>query len=239
MSTLPTLQIAFVSDISCPWCAIGLAALAGALAELQGELTAVVQCQPFELNPKMPPGGQDITEHLTQKYGSTPEQQVQIRQMIRQRGTEAGFEFNAGGGGRIYNTFDAHRLLHWAAEEYPEQQLALKKALLVACHRDQQAMDDHTVLLAAAELAGLDRDHAAQVLASREFADEVREREAFYTQGGIQAVPAVILQGQYLVSGGQPQATYVQVLRQVAAQIAAQMAAASMGATPDAPGAAA
>jgi predicted DsbA family dithiol-disulfide isomerase len=215
MSTLPHLKIDFVSDVSCPWCAIGLWALEGALAQLDGELTASVHCQPFELNPAMPPGGQDITEHLTQKYGSTPEQQAQIRQTIRQRGAEAGFEFNAQGRGRIYNTFDAHRLLHWAGVVQPDRQLALKKALLVACHRDQQAMDDHAVLLAAVQQAGLDEVEAAQVLTRGEWTDDVREREALYTASGVSAVPAVIINDQYLVSGGQPQATYVQVLRQV------------------------
>jgi predicted DsbA family dithiol-disulfide isomerase len=217
MSTQPHLKIDFVSDVSCPWCAIGLWALESALTELNGELTASMHCQPFELNPNMPPGGQDITEHLTQKYGSTPEQQSQIRDTIRQRGAEAGFEFNAQGRGRIYNTFDAHRLLHWAGEAHPDRQLALKKALLVACHRDQQAMDDQAVLLAAVKQAGLDEVGASQVLASDEWSDAVREREALFTRSGISSVPAVIINDQYLVSGGQPQATYVQVLRQVLA----------------------
>jgi predicted DsbA family dithiol-disulfide isomerase len=212
------MKIDFVSDVSCPWCAIGLANLERAIAALQGEVKVNVRCQPFELNPRMPPGGQDISEHLTQKYGSTPEQQAQIRATIRQRGADAGFEFNAEGRGRIYNTFDAHRLLHWAGEAAPDKQLPLKKALLVACHRDQQAMDDHAVLLACARQAGLDAAQAAQVLANGDFADAVREREALYTSSGIHAVPAVVINEHYLVSGGQPQAMYEQVLRQVVAE---------------------
>ena len=123
------LKIDFVSDISCPWCAIGLSALEQALGKLQGEVAAELHFQPFELNPQMPPGGQDITEHLTQKYGSTPAQQTQIRDTIRQRGADVGFAFNPGGRGRIYNTFDAHRLLHWAALESADKQIALKKLL--------------------------------------------------------------------------------------------------------------
>jgi len=213
----PTLKIDFVSDISCPWCAIGLAALEQALANLQGELAAHIHVQPFELNPQMPAGGQDISEHLTQKYGSTPEQQAQIRDTIRQRGAEVGFVFSPGGRGRTYNTFAAHRLLHWAGLTSPDQQLALKKALLVACHRDSQAMEAPEVLLAAVAQAGLDVAHASQVLASDDYADEVRAAESFYTRQGIHSVPAVIINERHLISGGQPVAVFEQALRQIAA----------------------
>lgn len=211
------LKIDFVSDISCPWCAIGLAALEQALAQTQGEVTAQVHVQPFELNPHMEPGGQDIGEHLAQKYGSTPEQQAQIRETIRQRGAEVGFAFHPQGRGRIYNTFDAHRLLHWAGENSAAQQLALKKSLLVACHGAQKAMDSHEVLLEAVQHAGLDVNRARAILESDEFAQAVREQEAFYTGHGIRSVPAVIINDQHLISGGQPAAVFAQALRQIAA----------------------
>ncbi len=212
-----TLKIDFVSDISCPWCAIGLAALEQALANLQGEVAAHIHVQPFELNPQMPAGGQDIAEHLTQKYGSTPDQQAQIRDTIRQRGAEVGFAFNPGGRGRIYNTFAAHRLLHWAGLESSGQQLALKKALLVACHRDSQAMEAPEVLLAAVAQAGLDVARASQILASDDYAADVRAAESFYTRQGIHSVPAVIINDRHLISGGQPVAAFEQALRQIAA----------------------
>lgn len=212
------LKIDFVSDISCPWCAIGLAALEQALAKLQGELAAELHFQPFELNPQMPPGGQDITEHLTQKYGSTAAQQAQLRDTIRQRGAELGFSFNPDGRGRIYNTFDAHRLLHWAGLGASGQQLALKKALLAACHSQRQSMESHAVLLAAVAQAGLDPQRAAAILASDEFGSEVRAREAFYTGQGIHSVPAVILNDRHLISGGQPAAVFEQALRRIAAE---------------------
>ncbi|RZL02052.1 MAG: DsbA family oxidoreductase [Rubrivivax sp.] len=215
------LKIDFVSDVSCPWCAIGLSALEAALARLQGEgIGADIHCQPFELNPRMAPGGQDITEHLTQKYGSTPEQQAQIRDNIRQRGAEVGFAFSPAGRGRIYNTFDAHRLLHWAGVEQPPRQLVLKKALLVACHHDRQAMDQPEVLLAAVAQAGLDTARARAVLDSAEFTDEVRAQEALYTQSGIHSVPAVVVNDRHLISGGQPVAVFEQALRQIAAEAA-------------------
>lgn len=213
-----TLKIDFVSDISCPWCAIGLSALEQALAKLAGEVQAQLRFQPFELNPQMPVGGQDIGEHLAQKYGSTPEQQAQIRDTIRQRGADVGFSFNPGGRGRIYNTFDAHRLLHWAALEDLAKQRALKMALLVACHSQSQNMESHEVLLRAVQEAGLDLERARAILASDEFALEVRERENFYTAQGIHSVPAVIINDRHLISGGQPVAVFEQALRQIAAQ---------------------
>lgn len=213
-----SLKIDFVSDVSCPWCAIGLASLEQALDRLQGEVRAELHFQPFELNPQMPPGGQDIAEHLTQKYGSTAAQQAQIRDTIRQRGADVGFAFNPGGRGRIYNTFDAHRLLHWVALEQPLLQPALKKALLVACHTRSEAMEAPEVLLRAVQEAGLDVERARAVLAGDEFAAEVREREAFYLQHGIHSVPAVIINDRHLISGGQPTAVFEQALRQIVAE---------------------
>jgi predicted DsbA family dithiol-disulfide isomerase len=215
---MPNLKIDFVSDVSCPWCAIGLRSLEQALAQLQGELSATLHFQPFELNPQMPPGGQNITEHLAQKYRSTAAQQTQIRETIRQRGADVGFTFSADGRGRIYNTFDAHRLLYWAGLVSPEQQRALKMALLLACHRDRQAMDEPAVLLAAAKDAGLDVARAQAIMASDEYAAEVREAEAFYTSQGIHSVPAVVINDRHLISGGQPAAVFAQALRQIAAE---------------------
>jgi predicted DsbA family dithiol-disulfide isomerase len=165
----------------------------------------------------MGPGGQDIGEHLSEKYGSTVEQQAQIRETIRQRGAEVGFEFSPEGRGRIYNTFQAHRLLHWAGVAHPERQVTLKLALLQACHRDRQAMDQPEVLLAAVAAAGLDVDRAQAILQSDEFADAVREQESFYTSHGIHAVPAVIVNDRHLISGGQPVEVYERALRDIAA----------------------
>lgn len=215
---LPALQIDFVSDVSCPWCAIGLSALLKALERLSGEVDVGLRCHPFELNPAMPPGGQDIGEHLTQKYGSTPEQQAQIRATIAQRGADAGFVFNEEGRGRIYNTFNAHRLLQWAAETAPEKQVALKMALLTACHRGRQAMDDPVVLRACAVSAGLDAAAAQAVLDSQDHAQEVRQAEEFFTSAGISAVPAVVINQRHLVSGGQTAEIYERVLREIVAK---------------------
>ncbi len=213
-----SLKIDFVSDVTCPWCAVGLGALEQALQNLEGTVSAELHFQPFELNPQMPPEGQDASEHLTQKYGSTPAQQSQIRETIRQRGAEVGFTFKSEGRGRVWNTFDAHRLLHWAdVEGRPGQQYALKNALLAACHTHAKNMASTEVLAAVAESVGLDGARAKAILANDEFAAEVREREQFWTSHGIHSVPAVIINDRHLISGGQPAAVFEQALRQIAA----------------------
>jgi predicted DsbA family dithiol-disulfide isomerase len=211
----PHLKIDFVSDVSCPWCAIGLASLERALGKLGGEVDTQLHFRPFELNPAMPAGGQDITEHLTQKYGTTREQQASAREGIRQRGAAVGFEFREQGRDRIYNTFDAHRLLHWAGLEGTDKQFALKKALFKAYFTDGRSPAEHDVLVEAAAAAGLDASRAREILAGDEFAQDVREQEEFYTSHGIHAVPAVIVNDRHLIQGGQPPEVFEQALRQI------------------------
>ena len=213
MST--TLKIDFVSDVSCPWCAIGLKSLETAVERLQGEVEVDLHFQPFELNPDMVPEGEDVAEHLQKKYGSSPEQAAAARENIRARGEALGFIFNMDQRTRIYNTFDAHRLLHWA--EGTDHQLRLKQALFTAYFTDGEDPSNHDVLLRAVLAAGLDVDEAQRVLASGDFADEVRDQEAFYQSQGIHSVPAIIINDQHLISGGQPPEVFEQALRQIAA----------------------
>jgi predicted DsbA family dithiol-disulfide isomerase len=208
------LKIDFVSDISCPWCVIGLRSLEAAVAKLEGDIEVDLHFQPFELNPQMAPEGQDIVEHITQKYGSSPDDVERNREAIRARGAALGFEFNMQKRGRIYNTFDAHRLLHWA--ETQGKQEALKNALFTAYFTDGHDPSDHAVLASIAEKVGLDAQRAAAILSSDEFTDEVREREKFYTDRGIHAVPSVIINDQHLIQGGQPAEVFERALRQLA-----------------------
>lgn len=211
------MKIDFVSDVSCPWCAIGLNALEQALARVGPEVQATLHFQPFELNPSMPAEGQDIVEHLTEKYGISTEQVAANTEAIRQRGAGVGFAFGLGKRSRIYNTFDAHRLLHWAGLQSAEAQRQLKHALFKAYFTDGLSPGDHAVLLAAAASAALDTDAARAVLDSDAYAYDVREQEAFYQQAGIRSVPAVILNDRHLISGGQPVEVFEQALRQIAA----------------------
>lgn len=215
---MPTpIRIDFVSDVSCPWCAIGLWSLNTALARLETQVDVTLQFQPFELNPDMAQEGQEINEHLSQKYGASPEQLAQTREQIRQRGAALGFEFGVGKRDRIYNTFDAHRLLHWAAlEGAAGAEKTLKMALFTAYFSHGRSPGARDVLLDCAQQAGLDVARAAEVLDGGVFAAEVRAREAFYTSHGIHSVPAVILNGQHLISGGQPPEVFEQALRQLA-----------------------
>jgi predicted DsbA family dithiol-disulfide isomerase len=209
------MKIDFVSDIACPWCAVGLNSLEQALARIGAAIPVELHFQPFELNPQMRPEGEDAAEHLMRKYRISAEQLAQNRQAIVERGAAVGFAFGARS--RIWNTFDAHRLLHWAGEQGAEHQRKLKHALLAAYHARGENPGAREVLLQAATAAGLDEAQAAEVIDSGRYADEVRERERLYQQLGIHSVPSVIVDDRHLIQGGQPPEVFEQALRQIAA----------------------
>ncbi|MDE2407177.1 MAG: DsbA family oxidoreductase [Xanthomonadaceae bacterium] len=211
------LRIDFVSDVVCPWCAVGLASLEQALRQLQGEVEAEIHFQPFELDPNTPAGGIDVAENLKRKYGMSDAQLAENQARIRDRGAELGFSFDFNARSRTWNTFDAHRLLHWAAAEAPERQLPLKRALLVANFSEGRDISDHTVLADVAAGVGLDAARAGAVLADGEFADAVRDAEKFFQGLGISSVPAVIVERKHLISGGQPPEVFERALREIAA----------------------
>ena len=208
------MKIDFVSDVSCPWCVVGLKSLEAALASVGKEIPVDLHFQPFELNPQMGPEGQDMVEHITQKYGSSPADMERSREGLKARGDALGFHFNFDRRGRIYNTFDAHRLLHWAEAEGKQQ--ALKHALFTAYFIEGRDPSNHDVLVSVAADVGLDEARARQILESDEFAREVREREKFYAGLGISAVPSVIINDRHLIQGGQPPEVFEQALRQLA-----------------------
>ncbi len=210
------LRIDFVSDIVCPWCAIGLAALEQALERVAGEVAAEIHLQPFELNPQMPAEGEDITEHLQKKYGLSETQLLENQERIYARGEELGFTFGKNARTRTYNTFDAHRLLHWAGIEGEGKQIELKHALLRAYFTDGRNVSDHTVLLEIVRAVGLPAERAQEILASDEFTADVRADEERYQRSGISSVPAIIINQRHLISGGQPVEVFEDALRQIA-----------------------
>jgi predicted DsbA family dithiol-disulfide isomerase len=213
------IQIDFVSDVVCPWCAVGLASLETALKRLDGEIEAEIQFQPFELNPHMPPEGEDRTEHIAKKYGRTAAQIDASREMIRERAAAVGFTMSRDQN-RIYNSFDAHRLLHWAGlvdqEKKSQTQPALKHALLRAYFTDALDITDPEVLVARAEEAGLDPNEARAILASDRYAAEVKQEEQAWLAAGINSVPAIVVNRTYLISGGQPPEVFEANLREMA-----------------------
>ncbi|MBS0449505.1 MAG: DsbA family oxidoreductase [Proteobacteria bacterium] len=211
------MRIDFVSDIACPWCAIGLHSLEIALTRLQGVVEAEWHFQPFELNPDMAPEGEDIIEHIGRKYGATPEQTRRNQEAIRERGAAVGFTFAMDKRTRIHNTFDAHRLLHWAGLE-GDRQRALKHALLEAYFTRGENPGDAEVLARAAERAGLDPARAREIVTSGEYGAAVRHREGYYLERGIHSVPAVIIDGRHLIQGGQPPEVFEEALRRLATQ---------------------
>jgi len=215
-------RIDFVSDVSCPWCAIGLHALEAALQRVAPGIQAEIHLHPFELNPQMVPQGEDTIEHLTRKYGRSADELRATQDMIRERGAAVGFEFRQGARSRIYNTFDAHRLLAWAETVQGDSApagaaLALKHALLRAYFTEGLNPGDRELLAQRAAACGLDEAQARAVLASDRHADEVRERERQVSELGIHSVPAVILNQRWLISGGQPVEVFERSLREAAA----------------------
>ena len=213
---MKTMRIDFVSDVVCPWCVIGLKSLEQALANAADVVSADIHFQPFELNPDMPREGQNVAEHIAQKYGADPERSKGTRDLIRSSAEAFGFAMRTGPDSRIWNTFDCHRLLHWAALE--AKQPALKMALFTAHFSEGRNLGDSEVLVAAAVAAGLDGAAAREVLASGAYIDDVRKDERFWREQGVSAVPAIVFDGKYLITGGQPVEAFEKVIRSIAAE---------------------
>ena len=210
------LKIDIVSDVSCPWCIIGYSSLSAALAKLAPQITAQIAWKPFELNPAMPAEGEHLGEHLHKKYGSTPEDLQQNRQMITVRGAALGFKFNFREDGRIYNTFYAHRLLFWAKSfnKQTELKLALFGLYFSECG-NPSAVEQ---LLQVVKQVGLPVEEARKILASDQFVAEVRAEEAKYQGMGIASVPTFIINDKYTITGGQPVEAFVEILKDLAAK---------------------
>ncbi|WP_115948291.1 DsbA family oxidoreductase [Pseudomonas sp. GL-R-19] len=209
-----SVTIDFISDVVCPWCALGATALEQAIENVAGEVSVELTYKPFELNPNMPAEGEQAVEHLMRKYGRTADDIAAGKAMQIARGEAIGFKFDLEKRTHFYNTFDAHRLLLWALQE--GRQVELKRVLLRGYFSEGQNPSDHQALVRLATEAGLDGASAQEVLASGAFADEVRELEAYYRQHGINSVPAMVLNGRHLVSGSQSVEYYEQMLRQMA-----------------------
>jgi predicted DsbA family dithiol-disulfide isomerase len=206
------LDVAFVSDVACPWCAIGLASFEQALVRLGSEVKVSLHFEPFELNPDMPPAGAETVAYLMRKYGRTPEQVAEAQARIRGRGADVGFAF--GPRKHVWNTFDAHRMLHWAGME--GRGLELKRALLRAYHGEGRNPGAADVLVELAGTVGLDDERAKAIAGSDEFAAEVRERERHWRGRGVSAVPTVVVNDSYVIEGAQPPEAFEQALRQIA-----------------------
>jgi len=217
---MQNLQIDIVSDVSCPWCIIGYQSLNMALTKLSDQMRATITWHPFELNPNMPKEGQEINEHLGQKYGINEAQITQNRNVIKQRGESVGYTFGNRGGGRIYNTFDAHRLLHWA--NLQNKQTELKLALFDLYFQASGDPSDHEQLIQCALKVGLDEQQARDILNSETYIEDVRKEQQHYQSLGISSVPAIIVNNKHLISGGQPPEVFEQALTDIMKQTSEQ-----------------
>jgi len=208
------LKIDIVSDVACPWCIIGYSSLQAAINELDQEVN--ITWKPFELNPNMPLEGQNYADYARTKYHRTKEQTKANVENVVQRGLDAGYEFNFNEDTRVYNTFDAHRLLYWAKEF--DLQTQLKLALFDLNFKRGDNLSSHEALLACVEEVGLDRDTAKDVLTQSSYSDEVRAEIDWAHKNGIHAVPTFIFNDKHVVSGGQPKETFVHFLKQLNAR---------------------
>lgn len=206
------LRIDIISDVVCPWCIVGYRQLAQAL-----EATGTpheIHWHPFELNPEMAAEGQNLGEHIAEKYGSTRAQSLESRARLTDLGAGLGFEFNFTDDMRMHNTFNAHQLIHWADMQNLGNELEL--ALFSAHFTHRRDLSSIDVLVDIAQGIGLDGAEARAVLEDQRFAAEVRQKESFWVQQGIRGVPAVVFDRKHLVTGAQGTDTYASILNQLA-----------------------
>lgn len=206
-----TLRIDIVSDVVCPWCVIGYRQLATAL-EASGT-PHEIHWHPFELNPNMPTEGQNLQDHVAEKYGTTKAQSADSRVRMTEVGAEVGFEFHFAGDMRMHNTFNVHQLLHWANQQ--ERTHDLKQALFTAHFTHGRNLSDDSVLADVAAEIGLDRSEALAVLEDQRFAADVRATEKVWLDEGIQGVPAMIFNNRHLITGAQGVENYSRVLQEL------------------------
>ncbi len=211
--TAPT-RIDFVSDISCPWCVVGLLSLEEALRRTQGLFETEIALHPFELSPDMPAGGEDNFDYVHRRYGLSAADASANRERIKARAQALGFEMAALDTRRLYNSFDAHRLLHWAG--LAGRQLALEHALVDAHFNSGMDISDHDVLIGAAATAGLDKEIAREILESDRYAGAVRTAEAIWIARGVNSVPTILIDGRHMVKGGLTPEAFEQILRETA-----------------------
>ncbi|PHR18371.1 MAG: disulfide bond formation protein DsbA [Sphingopyxis sp.] len=210
MSETPVITIDIVSDVVCPWCIIGYKKLEKAMANFEGQARFELSWHAFELNPSMPPEGQDINEHMAQKYGATPEQSRTNRERLRNAGEDLDFDFSYHENMRMVNTFDAHRLLHWAGET--GKQTALKLAMFKAHFTDGKDVSDRETLVNIAGSVGLDEKRARDLLETDMFASEVRAVEAEWQDRFITGVPAFIFNKKFMVPGAQDPEVFANII---------------------------
>ena len=211
------IRVDIVSDVVCPWCAIGYCQLAKASKETAIDID--VHWHPFELNPQMDEAGENLREHLAAKYGTTPEGSAQARVRLTGLGASLGFTFNYADDMRMVNTFRAHQLIDWAEDQ--DRAHDIKLALFAAFFTRRENLNDQQVLADAAHSIGLDRNASLAMLENGEKRDLVRQKEHFWTSRGVQGVPAMIFDRQHLVTGAQGEENYATILRHLADQQAA------------------
>ena len=210
------LKIDIVSDVVCPWCTIGYKRLEKAIIELGIQDQVTIEWQPFELNPNMPAEGQNVTEHLTEKYGSTLEQQKESKQNMTNVGKELDFKFDYFDEMRMVNTFEAHILLEYAKEH--GKQTELKMCLTTAFFSERKDVSTREILKQALQTVGLNSDEGLAKLDNDEARKEIRTKQNYWKNLGVTSVPTIVFNRKSALTGAQPVATFKQVLSELIAE---------------------
>ena len=210
------LKIDIVSDVVCPWCTIGYKRLEKAIAELGVEDQIEIEWQPFELNPNMPAEGQNVREHITEKYGSTLAKQKESQEHMAQIGEELGFTFDYFDEMRMVNTFEAHILLDYAKQF--GKQTELKMRLTKAFFSERKDVSDRNVLKEALLDVGLNAEEGLAKLESEEARYEIRSQQGYWQNLGVSSVPTVVFNRKSALTGAQPVETFKQVLEELIAE---------------------
>ena len=207
------IKIDIVSDVVCPWCTIGYKRLEKAIKELGIEDQVEIEWQPFELNPNMPAEGQNVNEHITEKYGSTLEQQKASKQNMTEVGAELGFKFDYFDEMRMVNTFDAHVLLEYAKDF--GKQTELKMTLTKAFFSDRKDVSKRDILKQALLDVGLNAEEGLAKLDNEEARFEIKSKEKYWQNLGVNSVPTIVFNRQSAVTGAQPVDTFKQILGEI------------------------
>jgi predicted DsbA family dithiol-disulfide isomerase len=205
-----TITLDIISDAVCPWCIIGYRRLEQAISEMGIQDKVAIAWQPFELNPNMPADGEDLSAHLAQKYGMTPEECIRTLTNMTKLGAELGFTFDYFEGMKMVNTRDVHILLDYAKEVGKQTVLMLR--LFEAFFGERKNIADRHVLTQEIQRVGLLVDEALARLDDAAAREHVQAQETYWRDSGVSAVPTMVFNHSSSLTGAQPVDVYKQVL---------------------------
>ena len=207
------IKLDIISDVVCPWCIVGYKRLQKAISELGIEDKLEIEWQPFELNPSMPIEGQNMGEHLSQKYGSSVQDNNQNKERLKTLGAEEGFTFNFFDDMKMVNTRDSHVLIEYAKEQNKQTELNIR--LIEAFYTEKKDISNREVLKQELLTVGLNSIEALERLDKSKYKEEVEAKEQLWQNMGVSGVPTIVFNRKSALTGAQPTEVYKQVLTEL------------------------